>query len=160
MIWPARGHRMISPQLLGFVVAMRDCLRLAPGALLWGGIPCCSYSDSITVLETWFWGFKNFGICPSSVRRYVWMSSSLHARYISILGDDRILVIYRELQSLICSISDTWAWLRPGVCSSWELHCGSVFAISSPSTHSGSPLLCSLAWYSKFEIQNSLVTPP
>jgi hypothetical protein len=29
----------------GFLIAIRDTLRLRPGALLWGGIPCCSHLD-------------------------------------------------------------------------------------------------------------------
>jgi len=58
----------------GFLIAIRDTLRLRPGALLWGGIPCCSY---------------------------IWMSSSLHGRYGAILGDTRQQFV--EIGNVCCA---------------------------------------------------------
>lgn len=58
--WEARGAENDFLSTVGFLWALRDTMRLQRGALLWGGLPCCSW---------------------------VWISSGTHLRYSCILGD-------------------------------------------------------------------------
>lgn len=48
---------------MGFMFALRETMRLSPGALLFAGVPCASW---------------------------VWISCSTHLRHLSILGDERV----------------------------------------------------------------------
>ena len=43
--WETRGLLNDFLSDTGFLWALRDTLRLRKGALLWGGLPCCSYLD-------------------------------------------------------------------------------------------------------------------
>lgn len=46
--WEMRGDHNNFLTDTGFLVALRDTLRLRRGALLWGGVPCSSLLDMIT----------------------------------------------------------------------------------------------------------------
>lgn len=48
---------------MGFMFALRETMRLSPGALLFAGVPCANW---------------------------VWISCSTHLRHLSILGDERV----------------------------------------------------------------------
>ena len=74
----------------GFLLALRDTLRLRVGGLLWAGHPCNPQP-----------GFRPLPSCdPNSwcvvcqalgFLRFVWISMGTHWRHVSILGDDRAL---------------------------------------------------------------------
>ena len=88
----------------GFMFALRDTLRLSPGALLFAGVPCSRFLDfsvysyiidSRNQLEhivwtssCWCCGGGDVVVLWSHLS-WVWISSNTHQRYSSILGDDR-----------------------------------------------------------------------
>ena len=91
----------------GLLQALRDCMRLSSKGVLWGGVPCCTFlfSHSMIVAQT-----PRVGSTLHGGVRFVFMACSRTGRYVDIMGNDHfdevrvgnILSARFALLALIC----------------------------------------------------------
>lgn len=72
----------------GFLLAVRDVLRIKRGGLFWAGHPCNPLLDLAKHILVSFRHTCSQPNCLAALR-FVWISAGTHWRHISILGDDR-----------------------------------------------------------------------
>ena len=132
--WMDLSHR---PQddfcsVKGFILAVRDVLRIEPGGLAWFGHPCnllpvCNLNFIIRIMQFPLFMFR---LVLFVKLRFTWISTGTHFRHLSILGDERALVANLMLHDQFLSPSNTWNGngSKEGdpetLCADWSKTCG------------------------------------